>query len=116
MIDDDTLDKLRGIGIEKTRRRIDSNRRQLIFERDGGKCRYCGKSVEYKDFHLDHILPRYYWGNDYVFNLCVSCPDCNMNKGADRSIIPEPLTFVKRLFELYLIWKYQDFPKIKDFI
>lgn len=109
-------DTLKKIGLSKTRRKIKSNRRQLIYERDGHKCRYCDKIVEYHKFHADHINPRSNWGNDYVFNLCVSCPECNLSKGSDASIVPEPLSFVKRIYEIYLIVKYNDYPKLEDYL
>jgi len=116
MIDDELIKKLRKFGIEKQRRGISSKRRQIVYNRDGGKCRYCGKRLPYHEFHLDHIKPRYWWGNDYVFNLCLSCPKCNMDKGANKNIVPKPLGFDRKIYEIVLIIKYKDFPKFEDFI
>lgn len=117
MKEEDTIvDTLRSLGIEKSRKRIKSDRRKIVYARDREKCRYCGKKVEYHLFHLDHVLPRYHWGNDYVFNLVVSCPECNMKKGANKNIVPEPLGIIDRLYELYLIIKFKDFPEVGDFI
>lgn len=107
---------LKLLGIEKTRRKIPSKRRQIIYKRDDGKCRYCHKDVEYKNAHLDHILPRSLWGNDYVFNLALSCPSCNMRKGANKNIVPKQHNLTKKIYELYLIYKFQDYPELQDFI
>lgn len=107
---------LRKMKLEKTRRRIKSSRRRIVFLRDGGRCRYCGNVVQYETFHLDHIVPRSEWGNDYVFNLATSCPECNMSKGANGNIVPKPLPPVKKLYEIYLILKFGDYPSVEDFI
>lgn len=103
-------------GIKKTRRKMPSNRRKIIFKRDGKKCRYCGVQLEYETFHVDHILPVSHFGDDYVFNLCASCPDCNLKKGANKDIVPKPLSFVNKLYEIYLILKYKDYPSLDDYI
>jgi len=103
-------------GLQKTRRRIPSNRRQIVYTRDGKECRYCGKKLQYETFHLDHIHPRIEWGNDYVFNLAASCPECNLRKGSRTDIVPKPLLWWQRLLEVYLIIKYKDWPKTEDFL
>lgn len=100
---------------KKQRRRIQSNRRKIIWYRDGKKCRYCGKKLNYRTFHVDHVLPVYHNGNDYVFNLCASCPGCNLDKGANKRIVPKKLSIFRKIYGLYLIFKYRDFPNIKDF-
>jgi len=42
-------------------------------------CAYCGKIGV--PFELDHILPRSRGGSDRVSNLCLSCHECNQQKG-----------------------------------
>lgn len=107
---------LKTVGIEKTRRKIPSKRRQIIYKRDDGKCRYCHKDIEYNDAHLDHILPRSLWGNDYIFNLALSCPTCNMKKGANKNVVPTAQGIYKLGLTCYLIWKLKDYPRLEDFI
>lgn len=45
-------------------------------------CEYCGRSVEGKSVHFDHIVPLSKGGHHSLENLCISCPSCNLRKGA----------------------------------
>lgn len=55
---------------------------QLIFERDGGICRICGKPVNPNSFHIDHIKPIALGGEHSFDNTQLAHPRCNMSKGA----------------------------------
>lgn len=101
---------------KKTRRRIPSSRRKIIYKRDFKRCRYCKKRVDYRTFHADHIKPVSYGGNDYVFNLATSCPDCNMSRSNKVWIRPKKLSFIQEVYEKFLIVWYLDIPSVKDFI
>jgi hypothetical protein len=37
---------------------IPKKTRQAVYEKYGGHCAYCGKKIEYKEFQLDHLIPR----------------------------------------------------------
>ena len=53
-----------------------------IFERDGFRCAYCGKT-SYEDgvkLHVDHVYPRSLGGKNHGFNLVTSCRRCNLAK------------------------------------
>lgn len=54
--------------------------RELVIERDGACCRYCG--VRSGPFHIDHIEPVARGGSDDLDNLAVACRSCNLSKGA----------------------------------
>lgn len=57
--------------------------RRVIYERDGGICMKCGEPVSRDDFHVDHIIPISAGGSEWdVSNLELSCPACNLKKGA----------------------------------
>lgn len=43
-------------------------------------CFWCDKHTDM--IHIDHIYPLAKGGEHTINNLCVSCPDCNMRKGA----------------------------------
>jgi len=103
-----------GIG-KKSRRRMPSRRRKVVYYRDGCRCRYCGRFVTYRDYHIDHIKPVSYGGNDYVFNLACACASCNLSRGNKHWIKPEPLGIFRTLFGLVLIIMYMDLPGIEDF-
>jgi len=58
---------------------IPSDVKQLIWSRDGGRCRACGSNTE---LQFDHIIPIAYGGGSDVENLQVLCGPCNRRKGA----------------------------------
>lgn len=53
----------------------------VIYERDGGKCCYCSKSLTRTDATIDHIVPPIRGGQNMTENLCVACKWCNGDKG-----------------------------------
>ncbi len=64
--------------------------RQLIYNKYGGKCAYCGQDLPNK-WHIDHFLPvvRNWWENTYnnpennnIDNYMPSCPSCNILKSS----------------------------------
>ena len=57
--------------------------RKVIYERDGGICMKCGKRVPKEGYHVDHIIPISVGGDEWdLNNLELSCPECNLRKGA----------------------------------
>ena len=53
-----------------------------IFERDGFRCQYCGKTP--RDgirLQIDHITPRCLGGGSEEDNLVTACAQCNGSKG-----------------------------------
>ena len=53
-----------------------------VFERDQGRCRYCGcdllASFEHYYFaEVDHLLPRSATDRDDLYNLVLACRGCN---------------------------------------
>jgi len=59
-----------------------------ILERDGFKCKYCGKNPRDDKtviLHVDHIFPESRGGSWEEDNLVTSCRDCNLGK-SDRII------------------------------
>lgn len=60
--------------------------RLKIYDRDGFKCIYCGRSpVEHGvTLNLDHIIPVAKGGDNTAGNLVTACWQCNQEKGARR--------------------------------
>lgn len=56
----------------------------IVFARDHGRCHLCGKKVKRSYWHLDHLIPLSRGGEHSYRNVAVSCPMCNMRKGAGR--------------------------------
>lgn len=105
---------------KKTRRSLPSSRRQVVYYRDGGRCRYCTKKVMYTTFHLDHVVPvkprdGRHGGNDYVFNIVTSCPKCNRSRSNNENIQPNDIPFWRKVYQFWLIVEKEDWPRLRDF-
>jgi hypothetical protein len=72
--------------------------RVAVFQRDGGRCRYCllhqvGQAAV---FHVDHIIPKSKGGETMIENLALQCPHCSLHKASkthgvdplDGAIVP----------------------------
>ncbi len=69
-----------------------------IFERDGFKCIYCGKSSieDGVKLNVEHIVPIKQGGKSEVSNLITSCKKCN----AEKSIKIIDLTIIERIHKV----------------
>lgn len=65
--------------MKKLHRAANNGLRKLVYERDAGRCRYCGEAVPFKA-PLDHIIPYSIGGKTEFENLVVSCRPCNSEK------------------------------------
>jgi 5-methylcytosine-specific restriction endonuclease McrA len=54
--------------------------RQFVYERDGGKCRYCDSLTRYDECHIHHVLPLSEGGTNHPTNLKTSCVECHKIK------------------------------------
>lgn len=52
----------------------------ILIERSGGNCEYCGKDC-IDNYHIDHKIPLFRGGTNDISNLAFSCPRCNLSKG-----------------------------------
>jgi hypothetical protein len=72
-------------------RDFEHEQRLAIFRRDGGICQVrlkCdGVAVPWGNWHADHKIPHVKGGKTTVSNGQVACPDCNLSKGGDATII-----------------------------
>lgn len=59
------------------------NKREKVFSKTKGKCIYCGCTLDYYNFHIEHMIPKSKLKNDKsnINNLFPSCIDCNLLKG-----------------------------------
>ncbi|MCY1083748.1 HNH endonuclease [Archangium lansingense] len=67
-----------------------SHRKHEVYEKDKGKCRYCGKRLSIKNhgktgsrgaWQIDHSRSRRNQGTDHLNNLAAACVACNQEKG-----------------------------------
>ena len=63
--------------------------RATIWDACGGRCHYCGCEVHpFRNFQVDHVIPRQHGGTDDVTNLVGACAMCNQRKGARLTFDP----------------------------
>ena len=97
---------------------IKLNRRSL-FERDNGACQYCNLSVNYKNFEMEHVIPRSKGGKTIWENIVVSCRKCNSKKGArtpseagmnltKNPSAPKRKSFFKKILRPDLYFEYRS--------
>jgi hypothetical protein len=97
------------------RKTIPKKVREAVYTKYDGHCAYCGKKIEYKEFQLDHLIPkqreqfkRYTEEQIECFeNYMPSCRRCNHYKRAHtieyfREMIE---TIPKKLFRDSYIYK-----------
>lgn len=56
-----------------------------LYKKQKGKCVNCVKSISGK-YHIDHIVPISKGGTNWISNLQLLCPFCNISKGAKDPI------------------------------
>lgn len=94
---------------------ISKKTRLAVYEKYNGHCAYCGKALEYKEFQLDHLIPRQRerfkrYSEDEIEcfeNYMPACRRCNHYKRAHtlecfRQMIEE---IPKKLFRDSYIYK-----------
>ncbi|MBF2004013.1 MAG: HNH endonuclease [Chlorogloeopsis fritschii C42_A2020_084] len=67
--------------------------RQLVIQRAGDRCEYCGLSQagQAATFHIDHITPVVAGGATTAENLALACVSCSLRKAA-RQTVEDPET------------------------
>jgi 5-methylcytosine-specific restriction endonuclease McrA len=55
---------------------------QSVRSKESVVCYYCKTFIPANKVHFDHIIALIKGGSHSVDNLCVSCPKCNLSKGA----------------------------------
>lgn len=63
------------------RRTISKKERTLVAAKTKGRCGYCGIILPER-WHIDHIIPFVYRGNDDFENMVAACPQCNNFKSS----------------------------------
>lgn len=65
---------------------MDADTRNLVRQRAGNRCEYCGRRQEdspLASLHVEHIIPRKHLGSDNADNLALACVNCNSHKGTN---------------------------------
>jgi HNH endonuclease len=90
---------------------MDSQTRNLVRERAGNCCEYCGLTQSQSPLaalQIEHIRPRKHGGGDGLENLALACIDCNLSKGVNLTGIDPETNAVTELFHPRLhVWSAQ---------
>jgi len=65
---------------QRKRERADTDVKKELFEKQRGRCYFCGEDVDVPDAHLDHLVPVYWGGSSSKDNLRYACAVCNSGK------------------------------------
>lgn len=68
--------------MKRRRIKLSYRARFTILERDGFRCRYCGRGPEATELEVDHVLPVAAGGTNDPSNLVAACKACNRGKSA----------------------------------
>jgi 5-methylcytosine-specific restriction endonuclease McrA len=78
-----------GYGVRRARDPLPAQLRFGILQRDGFRCRYCGRPGNAPGvvLHVDHVVPVAAGGTTTEDNLLTACDECNLGKAA-RAVVP----------------------------
>ena len=90
LLDDDEITRIPGIyeylidGEERhlSLRKFSDKIKRLIYERQKGICKICGKHCDIKEMEADHITPWIEGGRTIESNCQLLCKSCNRKKGS----------------------------------
>jgi 5-methylcytosine-specific restriction endonuclease McrA len=71
-----------------------------IYERDGGVCFFCGKTLSLEESTIEHLLAVAHGGKDNAYNLTIACQPCNRNSGA-KAVIEKVKIREANLFPIF---------------
>ena len=70
--------KLESLGIQK--RKSLTKFKKILLSQMGERCFYCNDPVNSDNLHVDHFIPWSYVFEDDIWNLVISCSNCNLKK------------------------------------
>jgi 5-methylcytosine-specific restriction endonuclease McrA len=78
-----------GYGVGRAQDPVAAQVRFSILQRDGFRCRYCGRPGNAPGvvLHVDHVVPAVAGATTTEDNLLTACDECNLGKAA-RAVVP----------------------------
>ena len=62
------------------RRKLTKKEREIVYDKFGGNCAYCGIAITMSEMQVDHIMPLSLGGIDCLDNMFPACRSCNHYK------------------------------------
>jgi 5-methylcytosine-specific restriction endonuclease McrA len=62
---------------------------RFVRQRAAERCEYCGLPQKFSGlrFHIEHIVARQHGGSDESSNLALACPECNLRKETNLTVL-----------------------------
>jgi len=81
--------------------------RRHVYDRDDGKCQYCGTKISLKDMTYDHVHPQSKGGLTCWTNIVCSCLKCNAKK-SDKTLQEVGMKLQKKPIAPIIADSYQN--------
>ena len=81
--------------------------RKNVYDRDDGKCQYCGTKLSLKEMTYDHVYPQSKGGHTCWTNIVCCCLDCNGKKG-DKLLHEVGMKLLNKPFAPSIAESYQS--------
>lgn len=54
---------------------------EKLYQEQDGFCYWCDRELD-SGYHVDHVIPLSRGGTNFIENIVISCPTCNLSKGS----------------------------------
>lgn len=71
-------------------------KKNILYDKQKGKCLYCGNGVTIHQLTFDHVIRRKDGGTGYISNLVLACTFCNQYRELENASEEACMKFLKR--------------------
>lgn len=75
-----TINLLQKLELATPKRMDLSEYKRILLAHSENVCFFCGKQLQASNCHIDHFIPWSFMHEDSLWNLVLSCPECNRSK------------------------------------
>jgi hypothetical protein len=99
------ISKIEGLGIYK--RSSLTKYKNILLKQMNVECFYCNQEVKSDDMHIDHFIPWSYVYENSIWNLVISCSECNLKK----SDCLAPNKYIKKIEDRNNVYGFNEYNK-----